>query len=121
DSNTCLDDQLLITSYQVTNAHNLYVHVRVRYNRPAMKPRRVPIPLRLLSYAVPYKKRLALAITALTGLTAFQLLGPTLVAYAIDTGIDFDKKTGISSGNVRTILIAAGLIKIGRASCRERV
>jgi len=73
-----------------------------------MKPRRVPIPIRLLSYAWPYKRRLALAVGALTGLTAFQLIGPALVRYAIDKGIDV--RDGVPHGNLRTILIAAGLI-----------
>ncbi|MDP9236253.1 MAG: ABC transporter ATP-binding protein/permease [Chloroflexota bacterium] len=80
-----------------------------------MKPRSMPIPLRVLSYAMPYKKRLALAIGALIGLTTFQLLGPSLVAYAIDTGLDVDKNL-VPHGNIRTILIAAGLITAAAAA-----
>ena len=41
--------------------------------------REVPVPVRLLRYAWPYKRRLALATAALAGLTVFQLLGPILV------------------------------------------
>ncbi len=75
-----------------------------------MRSRRIPIPIRLLAYAMPYKRRLSLAIGALCGLTIFQLVGPILVAYAIDTGLNVDRDTGIAHGSVRTILIAALLI-----------
>jgi len=77
-----------------------------------MKSRRMPIPIRLLSYALPYKKRLALAIGALTGLTAFQLVGPWLVRLAIDKGVNVQTVDGhlVAQGDLRTILIAAGLI-----------
>jgi ABC-type multidrug transport system fused ATPase/permease subunit len=73
-----------------------------------MKHGRIPIPIRLLSYAWPYKMRLLLALTALAGLTAFQLIGPALVRYAIDTGIDM--QDGKPTGSINTILIAAALI-----------
>jgi len=84
-----------------------------------MKHRRIPIPVRMLSYAMPYKKRLALAFGALAGLTAFQLLGPALVAYAIDAGLDISKENGVelASGSVRTLVIAAILIT-GAAAAR---
>ena len=72
--------------------------------------RQVPVPVRLLRYAWPYKRRLALATAALAGLTVFQLLGPILVRYAIDTGVNVDPDTHIPHGNVQTILIAAALI-----------
>src|SRR5262245_61824295 len=85
-----------------------------------MTPRtRLPIPIRLLSYALPYKKRLALAVGALIGLTVFQLVGPLLVGYAINTGIDIQKIDGVNvpTGNARTLFIAAILI-IGAAAAR---
>ncbi len=80
--------------------------------RFTMKHRRLPIPIRLLSYAWPYKRRLGLAIGALAGLTAFQLIGPWLVAYAIDTGINLKTEGGIdvAHGSLRTLVIAAVLI-----------
>ena len=73
-----------------------------------MKHRRIPIPIRLLSYARPYTGRLALATGALTGLTVFQLIGPWLVGYAIDKGVNFHD--GAAHGSLRTLLIAAGLL-----------
>src|SRR5919204_5809457 len=82
-----------------------------------MTPRRIPIPIRLLRYAKPYKARLALAFAALGGLTAFQLIGPFLVRYAIDTGIDIHKDDHLPHGNAQTLLIAALLIT-GAAAAR---
>ncbi len=85
-----------------------------------MTPRsRLPIPIRLLSYALPYKKRLALAVGALMGLTVFQLVGPLLVGYAINTGIDIQRVDGVlvPTGNARTLFIAALLI-VGAAIAR---
>ena len=38
-----------------------------------------------------YKKRIGYVCLAVAGLTTFQLLGPSLVAYAIDTGINVQK------------------------------
>ncbi len=73
-----------------------------------MKHRRVPIPVRLLSYAWPYKRRVLLTCVSLAGLTAFQLIGPWLVGYAIDTGLKV--KDNVAHGNLRTLLIAAVLI-----------
>jgi len=80
-----------------------------------MNPRRrMPIPIRLLSYALPYRGRLALAIGALVGLTVFQLAGPRLVRYAIDNGIDISD--GTVHGSMRTLLIAAVLITAAAAA-----
>ena len=82
-----------------------------------MKHRRIPIPLRLLSYVWNYKGRLLLVLFSLSGLTAFQLIGPVLVSYAIDTGIRLDDNTGIASGSGRTLIIA-GLLIVGAAIAR---
>ncbi len=81
--------------------------------------RRIPVPVRLLRYAFPYKRRLSLATAALLGLTAFQLIGPKLVGYAIDTGLDVHIIDGhpIANGSLKTILIAAALIT-GAAAMR---
>ena len=73
-----------------------------------MLPRKLPIPLRLLKYALPYRRRVLLVWCAVAGLTTFQLLGPELVAYAIDTGINL--QDGVPRGSTRTLLIAGGLI-----------
>jgi ATP-binding cassette subfamily B protein len=82
-----------------------------------MKRRQLPIPIRLLSYARPYKARLSLATGALLGLTAFQLIGPYLVRYAIDTGVDIRDDNGkfVAHGNLHTLLIAAMLITVAAA------
>ncbi len=84
-----------------------------------MQGRRLPVTIRLLSYAWSYKGRLALAGLALTGLTTFQLIGPQLVSYAIDTGINAQKIDGRVEidGSTRTLVIAALLI-IGAAVAR---
>jgi ATP-binding cassette subfamily B protein len=55
-------------------------------------------------------------------LTAFQLIGPWLVEYAIDRGIHVTRENGaaaalaITHGNLRTLLIAAGLITAAAAA-----
>jgi ATP-binding cassette subfamily B protein len=84
-----------------------------------MEGRKLPVTIRLLSYAWSYKGRLALACLALTGLTAFQLIGPQLVSYAIDTGINPQKVGGRVEldGNTRTLVVAALLI-VGAAMAR---
>ncbi len=84
-----------------------------------MSSRRLPIPLRLLGYALPYKQRVAFVWVAIAGLTGFQLLGPELVGYAIDTGLKVETANGIdvALGNQRTLFIAAGLI-VGAAAAR---
>ncbi len=83
-----------------------------------MKHRRVPVPIRLLSYARPYKWRVFVACVSLAGLTAFQLIGPKLVGYAIDTGINVTKDgdVSIAHGSLRTLLIAAGFITAAAAA-----
>ncbi|MBI2724546.1 MAG: ABC transporter ATP-binding protein [Chloroflexi bacterium] len=77
-----------------------------------MKRSRLPVPLRLLKYAIPYRGRIALVWGAVAGLTAFQMIGPALVAYAIDTGLKVRVVNGspTAAGSFRTIWIAAVLI-----------
>ncbi len=84
-----------------------------------MRKRRLPIALRLLGYALPYKRRILFVWGAVGGLTAFQLIGPKLVAYAIDTGLKVTREHGveIARGNTRTLLVAAILITLV-AACR---
>jgi len=79
-----------------------------------MKRRRLPVPLRLLGYALPYKRRVLLVWGAIAGLTTFQLLGPKLVAFAINAGIDEDAG-GIATGNGGTLALAAVLIVVAAA------
>jgi ATP-binding cassette, subfamily B, multidrug efflux pump len=81
-----------------------------------MGPRRLPVPIRLLSYARPYKGRVLLVAAAMAGLTAFQLVGPLLVGYAIDSGLDLDTDN-VPHGNTRTLVIA-GLLLVGAAAAR---
>jgi ATP-binding cassette subfamily B protein len=81
-----------------------------------MQGRRLPVTIRLLSYAWTYKGRLSLACLALSGLTAFQLVGPQLVAYAIDVGVNLDD-SGVPQGETRTLMIAAAFI-VGAAVAR---
>jgi ATP-binding cassette subfamily B protein len=66
---------------------------------------------------LPYKGRLALAVGALAGLTAFQLIGPALVAYAIDTGLKVGTEDGhpVAHGSLNTLVIAAVLITAAAA------
>ena len=83
-----------------------------------MKPRQLPHAIRVLRYAWPYKRQVAFAIGALSGLTVFQLIGPWLVAYAIDKGIKPGVVNGhaVANGNVRTLIIAAALITAAAAA-----
>src|SRR5689334_11044266 len=70
----------------------------------------LPIPLRLLRYALPYKKRILFVWVVVAGLSTFQLLGPWLVARAIDTGLPH---TGSDvHGSLRTLAFAAVLITL---------
>jgi len=82
--------------------------------RAQMKKRSIPTPIRLLKYALPYKRRIALTWLAVGGLTTFQLLGPILVRYAIDTGLKVDENLK-PHGSMRTLMIAAGLITAAAA------
>jgi ATP-binding cassette subfamily B protein len=81
-----------------------------------MGSRRLPVPIRLLSYARPYLRRVAFVSLAMAGLTAFQLVGPLLVRYAIDTGLKLDEND-IPHGDTRTLIIAAALL-VGVAALR---
>src|SRR5581483_1831081 len=78
----------------------------------AMKHSRLPIPLRLLRYALPYKRRIAFVWCAVAGLTFFQILGPQLGQYAIDHGLNVTRDGGqvVAHPNTRTLAIAAILI-----------
>ncbi|HEY8173157.1 MAG TPA: ABC transporter ATP-binding protein [Dehalococcoidia bacterium] len=78
----------------------------------------MPVPFRLLRYALPYRRRVLFVWGAVAGLTFFQLLGPQIVQYAIDTGLKVDDVNGVqvSNGSMRTLLIAAGLIVAAAAA-----
>lgn len=78
---------------------------------------RIPVPLRLLSYVWNYKSRLLVVLFALSGLTLFQLIGPWLVARAIDVGIAIDPETNLPDGNAQTLMVA-GLLIVGAAFAR---
>jgi ATP-binding cassette subfamily B protein len=70
-----------------------------------------------MRYALPYRRSVTVVFVSMLGLTAFQLIGPLLVRYAIDTGLNFNSQTHKADGSVRTLMIAAGLI-IGVAVLR---
>jgi ATP-binding cassette subfamily B protein len=70
-----------------------------------------------MRYALPYKPRILLVFVSMLGLTVFQLLGPVLVGYAIDTGLKVNDTTKLAEGSGRTLVIAALLI-IGVAAAR---
>ncbi len=70
-----------------------------------------------MGYALPYKPRILVVFSSMLGLTAFQLLGPILVGYAIDTGLKVNEATDLAEGSGRTLVIAALLI-IGAAMAR---
>jgi len=78
--------------------------------------RNLPVPIRLLSYALPYGKRVALVWVAIAGLVTFQLLQPWLVGYAIDVGVAINS-AGVPEGSARTLALAAVLL-IATAAAR---
>ena len=84
-----------------------------------MRSRKLPFAIRLLGYALPYRRRVFFVWGAVLGLIAFQLIGPWLVGYAIDTGLDVETVGGVSvaNGSTRTLIIAAILI-IAAAAAR---
>ena len=77
-----------------------------------MQRRSRPILLRLLSYAQPYWRIVLIAWLCVVGASAFMLLMPLLVQYAIDNGIDIDSE-GIAVGERQTLVwIGAAIVVI---------
>ena len=86
-----------------------------------MHERNMPVHLRLIARAMPYKGWLLLAIVALAGASLFTVATPKLVGFAIDTGLQIREQGGsagaIAEGNMATILVAAALL-LGAALAR---
>ncbi len=79
-----------------------------------MGQRTMPIHLRLVARALPYKGLLLLAVFILTASSVLTLATPWLIGYAIETGLDIkgvnDAGESIVGGNMGTLLFAVGLI-----------
>ena len=79
-----------------------------------MGQRTMPIHLRLIARALPYKGLLLFAIFILTASSVLTLATPWLIGYAIETGLDIqgvdDAGESIVGGNMGTLLFAVGLI-----------
>ena len=79
-----------------------------------MGQRTMPIHLRLVARALPYKGLLLVAVFILTASSVLTLATPWLIGYAIETGLDIkgvnDAGESIVGGNMGTLLFAVGLI-----------
>ncbi|MBI4571493.1 MAG: ABC transporter ATP-binding protein, partial [Chloroflexi bacterium] len=74
-----------------------------------------PIVIRLLSFARPYWRTIIVASFCVAGASAFVLLLPYLLRWAIDTGLAV--KDGVPTGDRRT-LVLIGLGIVGTAAAR---
>ena len=100
--------------------------------------RRMPVHLRLVERALPYKLDLALAFVVLMGAAALDVAAPYLVGVAIDFGFDIATERGaggieetVARGTIATLLLAVavllvaglgrGLFKYGQAYLGERI
>ncbi len=82
-----------------------------------MRRRSAPILLRLLSYAVPYWRTISLAWLCVAGASAFVLLVPLLIGWAIDKGLNVsinDEGVRVALGD-KGLLILFGLLIAGTA------
>ena len=82
-----------------------------------MQRRSAPILLRLLSYAVPYWRTILLAWLCVAGASAFVLLMPLLIGWAIDKGLNVsinDEGVRVALGD-KGLLILFGLLIAGTA------
>ena len=77
-----------------------------------MRRRRLPIHLRLMGRAWPYRGWVALTAFAVAGSTAMVVATPLLVGWAIDFGleIDTDVEPAVALGSTRNLLIASALL-----------
>jgi ABC-type multidrug transport system fused ATPase/permease subunit len=79
-----------------------------------MGRRNMPVHLRLVARALPYKRLLLLAVFILTASSILTLATPWLIGYAIDTGLDIQgvgaEGEAIAEGTMGTLLFAVGLI-----------
>ncbi|MEZ4501761.1 MAG: ABC transporter ATP-binding protein [Dehalococcoidia bacterium] len=79
-----------------------------------MRSRSMPIHLRLIGRAWPYRGWMALTILAVAGASAMVVVTPKLVGWAIDTGLEIDSNVDppVALGSVRTLLIAAAFLML---------
>ena len=108
--------------------------------RPAgrLSTPRLPVLLRLVGRATPYKRAIAVAFAVLAGAAALDVLAPILVGIAIDTGLDIATvqnaggvEETIARGTIATLLaavavllfvgVARGVFKYGQAYLGERI
>jgi len=84
-----------------------------------MRRRSAPVLLRLLSFATAYWRQIILAWACVAGASAFVLLMPILIGWAIDTGLDITPENGVqvAHGDKET-LVWLGLAIIGTAVAR---
>ena len=109
-------------------------------NRPAgrLSNPRLPVLLRLVGRAMPYKRAIAVAFAVLAGAAALDVLAPILVGIAIDTGLDIATvqnagggEETIARGTIATLLatvavlllvgVLRGVFKYGQAYLGERI
>ena len=69
-----------------------------------MRGRSSPTLLRLLSFALPYWRTVALAWVCVAAASGFVLLMPQLIQLAIDRGLDINDE-GLALGSKRTLVI----------------
>ena len=78
----------------------------------------MPVLIRVLSFMRPYKLRVVYAWGCVLGAGAFVLVTPTLVGWAIDTGLHVQianvngKETHVALGSAHTLMIAAAAIVV---------
>ena len=80
-----------------------------------MRQRSKPVLLRLLSFALPYWRTIALAAVCVAGASAFVFAMPLLIGWAVDTGLKVEN--GVPAGDKRT-LVLIGLAIVGVAGGR---
>ncbi len=85
----------------------------------AAEPSALRVIGRILGFARPYKRRLALAALTLVGSGGFAIAMPRLIGWAIDTGLGVRVADGVTSVEVNvTLLLVAGAAILGAAVLR---
>ena len=84
-----------------------------------MRDRSKPVVLRLISFAVPYWRNVILALVCVGGSTAFVVLMPLLLEWAIDSGLDVHTVNDrlVAEGDKR-ILVYIALAIVASAAAR---
>jgi len=85
-----------------------------------MPQRHLPVHLRLIRRALPYRVYPMLSVFTLAGASLFTVATPKLVGYAIDTGLRIRELGGdvgtVAEGNMATVLLAAVLLIVAAAA-----